>query len=134
MSADAAARFCYCGRCVFECDTALGLFQACEVSSTLHCNAMRTITWITCWSMLLLLGSRGSRTSEQSSSVVVAYCMVQEMTLLLLCLSTTTPILHYLHDAEINFCIPLPQLTCCEGAQLGGDTAHRRWQRCRSSG
>ena len=48
------------GRCVFECNTAWCLFQACEVSSTLHCNAMRTITWITCWSL----------TSEQQAAII----------------------------------------------------------------
>ena len=70
MSADAAARFCYCGRCVFECDTALGLFQACEVSSTLHCNEMRIISWITCWSLMLFTGQQGLASKQQAAIIM----------------------------------------------------------------
>ena len=60
-----------CGRCVIECDTALCLFQACEIFSTLRCTAQR-------WgpSPGLLAGycccywAAGAHTSEQQAAII----------------------------------------------------------------
>ena len=84
-------------RCVFECNAVLFCVYFRPAKSSPNCTAIRTITWTTCWSLLLLQGSRGSLQRAASChrytlllGALLTLLGVQEMTLLLLWLSPTT--------------------------------------------